>query len=73
MIMSKKPYPPYWRRRGGPLGPHGGTAERLAELYAGTETKPLPSDMEALLDRLDMAEARRTTETDTEQLLSQVC
>ncbi len=57
MVNSKKDFPQRWRRRGpGPLGPHGATAKRLAELYAGTEAEPLPFDMEALLDRLDLAE-----------------
>lgn len=60
MVMPKKAYPPRWRRRGpGPLGPHGDTAERLAKHYAGIEAEPLPSEMEALLDRLDLAEAER--------------
>lgn len=71
MIMSKKGYPQRWRRGAGPLGPHGGTAERLAKLFAGTETEPLPSDMEALLDRLDLAEAERRA-PETEQRLSHV-
>jgi len=51
-------FSPRWRRRSaGPLGPHGETAERLAALYAGVETQPLPAEFEALLLRLDEAQA----------------
>lgn len=53
-----KAFSPRWRRRSaGPLGPHGETAERLAALYAGVETQPLPAEFESLLDRLDQAQA----------------
>lgn len=69
--MSKKGYPFRWRRGPGQFGPHGGTADRLAKLYAGVEAEPLPLDMEALLDRLDMAEAERRS-SKAEQCLSHV-
>ncbi len=50
--MTKSTRPP----AGDPLDPHGEIARRLRALYAADSQEPIPSDLIALLERLDEAE-----------------
>lgn len=53
--MAKTTRPP----AGDPLDPHGEIARRLRALYAADSQEPIPSDLIALLERLDEAEMGR--------------